>query len=180
MCHDSVLETKAATKPHQPLDTNRRAAPLLGIPRSGWEAVGKFFRPRRYGAIACDRHPGSKRKGPVMNRALLITLCAVAIQCIIGCTTPPTAAPLTYEYVAQVRAMPSCTATVQEIAPCYARLKTEDGRVLYIGSPGAAPEVVGFVQTLQKGKTYFLPDAFMKYQRDQREKMNKPDAGDGK
>jgi hypothetical protein len=87
---------------------------------------------------------------------------------------------LTYEYVAQVLAMPSCTATVEEVAPCYASFKTEDGRMLCIGSPGAAPEVVGFVQTLQKGETYFLPDAFMKYQKNQREKPNKPDAGDGR
>jgi hypothetical protein len=61
--------------------------------------------------------------------------------------------------------MPSCTAKVEEIAPCYARLSTEDGRVLYVGSPGASLEVVGFVNTLQKGKTYFLPDAFMEYQK---------------
>ena len=76
--------------------------------------------------------------------------------------------------------MPSCHATVEATAACYACFKTDDGRQLCIGSPGCAPEVLGFVQTLEKGNACFLPDAFMDYLKSQREKPNKPDAADGR
>ena len=75
--------------------------------------------------------------------------------------------------------MPSCAAKVEEFGPCFARLSTEDGRVLSVGSPGASPEVVGFVQTLRKGETYLLPDAFMEYQKKQVKGPNKPNPGEG-
>jgi hypothetical protein len=42
--------------------------------------------------------------------------------------------------------------------------KSEDGKTFYIGSPEADVEVVHFVATLEKGKTYDLPKAFMQYQ----------------
>ena len=115
-------------------------------------------------------------------KPLRILLCIVAIFCLAGCATTPTIAQreYRYEYVAQLLAMPSCAAKVEEIYPCYARLSTEDGKVLYVGSPGASPEVVGFVHTLQEGKTYFLPEAFMEYLKQQRKGPNHPDAGDGK
>lgn len=107
--------------------------------------------------------------------AFLSTLAAAML--LTGCATAPTTAQRTcvYEYVVQLLAMPSCSAKVEAIGPCYARLSTEDGRVLIVGSPGASWEVVGFVQTLQKGKTYFLPEAFMEYQKKRQEGPNKAD-----
>jgi hypothetical protein len=116
----------------------------------------------------------------VTRLAFLSTLAAAML--LTGCGTAPTTAQGTYiyEYVVQLLAMPSCSAKVEAIAPCYARLSTEDGRVLIVGSPGASWEVVSFVQTLQKGKTYFLPEAFMEYQKKQQEGPNKADPGDRK
>ena len=116
-----------------------------------------------------------------MNQ-LHVSLCIVAITCLAGCATTPTTAQraYVYEYVVQLLAMPSCSSKVEAIYPCYARFSTEDGRVLCVGSPGASPEVVGFVHTLQEGKTYFLPDAFMEYQRKQQKGPNKADPSDGK
>jgi hypothetical protein len=73
-----------------------------------------------------------------------------------------------YEYVAQILAMPSRRATVTEIAPCYAVFRTEAGRTFVIGSPAAPPEVVHFLVTLEKGKTYSFPQAFMEHQKAQR------------
>ena len=72
---------------------------------------------------------------------------------LAGCRTQPATCShaACYEYAAQVLAMPSCAGKVEEIGPCYARLSTEDGRVLYVGSPGASAEVVGFIHTLEKG-----------------------------
>ncbi len=110
-------------------------------------------------------------------KQLRVLLSIVAITCLAGCATTPTTAQhyYSYEYVAQLLAMPSCSARVEGIYPCYARLGTEDGKVLCVGSPGASPEVVGFVHTLQQGKTYSLPDAFMQYQKKQQKAPNKAD-----
>ena len=87
-----------------------------------------------------------------------------------------------YEYTAQVLAMPSCSATMVKHHTCYVEFKNEDGRTFYIGSPGASREVAGFVSTLHdmEGKTYNLPDAFMKYQEQQKKALNKADAEAGK
>mgnify|MGYP001765822921 CR=1 FL=1 len=58
-----------------------------------------------------------------------------------------------------------CKATVEQIQPCAAYLKTTDGRRMRIGSPGATPEVARFVARLQEGRTYDLPEAFLEYRR---------------
>lgn len=109
----------------------------------------------------------------------VIALCGLA-----GCATSPTPAPatrgFTYEYAAQLVAMPSCAAKVETIFPCYARLIADDGTVLHVGSPGASLQVVGFVHSLEEGKTYSLPDAFMEYQKPHGNEPSKADASDGK
>jgi len=100
-------------------------------------------------------------------KATLTLAAFIATVCLVGCMThsrAPQQADV-YDSPTQVLAMSSCRARVDEIAPCYARLRTEDGKVLSIGSPAASPEIVGFVHTLRKGKTYHLPDAFAEYQR---------------
>jgi hypothetical protein len=58
-------------------------------------------------------------------------------------------------------------ATVEQMQPCAAYLKTTDGRRIRIGSPGATPEVAGFVAGLQEGRRYNLPEAFLEYRKGQ-------------
>ena len=52
-------------------------------------------------------------------------------------------------------------------------LKTSDGRRVGIGGPNATPEIVGFVQSLQRGQTYTFPEVFVAYQKS---KEIKPEA----
>ena len=105
---------------------------------------------------------------PLSNRSMktrYFALALVAVVGFIGCRTRPAASayPDCYEYVAQVLAMPSCSATVVERSPCVTTFKTPQGRMFYIGSPGAADEVRVFLQTLQDGNSYYLPEAFMQF-----------------
>ncbi len=145
-----------------------------------------FIPRQRRGAAAAERSavgsiPGQPSSNGRMKTILHIMSLALAVY-LVGCRTEPATSThaVCYEYAAQVLAMPSCAAKVEEIAPCYARLRTEEGRLLYVGSPGASPEIERFVQALEKGQTYFLPDAFMEYQRKQKTGPNKADASDGK
>ena len=70
---------------------------------------------------------------------------------------------MTYEYVAQVLAMPSCTVTMELVSPCQRYFRAEDGREFYIGSPGADRQVTGFLGSLKEDEVYHLPQAFMEY-----------------
>ncbi len=70
----------------------------------------------------------------------------------------------------QLPLSPPFKAIVEQKQPCAAYLKTADGRRLCIGGPGATPEVAGFVQVLQEGRTYNFPAAFLEYRSRQREK----------
>jgi hypothetical protein len=54
---------------------------------------------------------------------------------------------------------------VEQKQPCAAYLKTTDGRRLCIGGPGATPDVAGFVQVLQEGQTYSIPETFQQYRK---------------
>jgi hypothetical protein len=89
------------------------------------------------------------------------------------------AATVAYEYEAQLLAMPSCEATLQELPDCVATLKTADGSVIYIGSPASHGVVHSFVQSLEVGKGYHLPTAFMDYRKTWQKKPHQPNAGDG-
>jgi hypothetical protein len=108
-----------------------------------------------------------------MNKNAYLLCLAVGL-CSAGCSTAPRVEMCShrYEYAAQVSAMPSCSAKVAERAPCYARLVTTRGGTIFIGSPGAGPEVARFVGTLKKGKTYRLPYAFMEFRKAQQKKPN--------
>ena len=57
----------------------------------------------------------------------------------------------------------SFNAIVEQKQPCAAYLKTDDGRRLCIGGPGATKEVAGFVAMLEEGRTYRFPRAFLEY-----------------
>ena len=106
------------------------------------------------------------------NRVYLLWV--VIGLCGAGCSTASRGGMYshTYEYAAQVLAMPSCHAKVVTRAPCYARLVTSGGGTMYIGSPGAGQEVARFVGTLEEGKSYFLPDAFMAFRKAYNEDSN--------
>jgi hypothetical protein len=77
-------------------------------------------------------------------------------------------APPVYETAEQIRAMFPCRAVVESAAPCSLLLTTADGRVFYLGSPGATGDVSGFLGTLQAGQAYEFPAAFNTYQKTQR------------
>jgi hypothetical protein len=71
--------------------------------------------------------------------------------------------PFEYEYPAQVLAMPSRGAIVVATEGCYVELQRDDGtdRRFRLGSPQGDPTVRSFIGTLEVGKWYPLPDAFM-------------------
>jgi hypothetical protein len=66
---------------------------------------------------------------------------------------------------AQLTLLSPFKAVVEQKQPCAAYLKTTDGRRIRIGSPGATPEVAGFVAGLQVGQTYSFPKAFLEYKK---------------
>ncbi len=73
----------------------------------------------------------------------------------------------TYETAAQIKAMPPCQATVECVGARDACLTTADGRMFFIGSPAAPPEVLQFLRTLNDGQTYEFPAAFLAHQKKQ-------------
>jgi hypothetical protein len=100
----------------------------------------------------------------IFAATILLTSCAAS-----GAKKSGEMAIPVYETAEQIKAMPPCRATVVHIYPCYSLLKTTDGKQLYIGSPGATPEVGSFVGTLKEGKTYRFPGAFFMYQERQQQ-----------
>jgi hypothetical protein len=113
-----------------------------------------------------------QRKEPTMKTALHFVYLA-AFLTFVGCTAPSYTGkyPPCYEYTAQVLAMPTCEVTMELVSPCERYFRTEYGREFYIGSPGADEEVARFLGTLEEGKSYWMPDAFMKYREAQRKKL---------
>jgi len=104
-----------------------------------------------------------------------ISLALLMVVCLVGCKATPVTTQdsvIIYEDAAQVLAMPSCSATVMKQGGCYAMFESEDGKTFYIGSPDAPPEVAGFVGTLEEGKTYSLPKAFMQYRKKQNKRID--------
>lgn len=103
-----------------------------------------------------------------MRCLTLIAVCAVAL-CLGGCKSEArrvtrAATGEEYHYAAQLLAMPSCQATVKSKEPDRATLRVKGGRALSLGGPNAAPEIWHFVKTLETGKTYPLPKAFIEFQ----------------
>lgn len=70
-----------------------------------------------------------------------------------------------YDTADQILALPACTLTDAQNHTCSAGFKDKDGRPFYIGGPGASREVAGFINSLEEGKTYSLPSAFIEYQK---------------
>lgn len=95
--------------------------------------------------------------------------------CLAGCKTVQHTD--VYEFNAQVLAMPSCFAKMEKFCTCYALFADNTGRKFYIGSPGASPDVQYFIASLEEGKGYYLPDAFMEFLK---KKTIKSKPGDGR
>ena len=83
----------------------------------------------------------------------------------VGCETAPVdpQPPKRYSQPAQVVAMPPCRARVESLRPCDAALRTDDGTLLYLGSPAASYTLVRFVHTLQVGQSCSLPQDFIRF-----------------
>ncbi|MEI7732112.1 MAG: hypothetical protein WCO56_21235 [Verrucomicrobiota bacterium] len=96
-----------------------------------------------------------------MKKTHIIMLCSMALLCVCSCKTPPP--PNSYEFNAQVLAMPSCHATMVEPCACYAMFKDDFGRTFYLGSPGASEDVENFIHSLKEGEACYLPTAFMEF-----------------
>jgi hypothetical protein len=76
-----------------------------------------------------------------------------------------------YTTAEQLALMPTCLVTVIQRAPCYCMLKTEDGTVFRVGSPANTAVLGKFVGTLEQGKTYTFPDAFVAFAKTQEKPM---------
>jgi hypothetical protein len=70
----------------------------------------------------------------------------------IPTATPSAASTTLYDTVEQVLAVP----------PGF---NANDGKVFVIGDPGSKPIVVHLLRSLEKGRTYALPAAFVEYQK---------------
>jgi hypothetical protein len=70
-----------------------------------------------------------------------------------------------YETAEQIKAMPAVKATLMEKGPCYSVFKGADGKQFVIGTPGSGPQAGRFFRTLEVGKAYELPRAFLDYQK---------------
>ncbi len=122
-----------------------------------------------------------------MSRPSAIIFCIAVILCFSGCKTRPNAFPSNWRRTVQkgevlstffetgegevflvpddqLDAMPPCDATVLRKLPCAALLRTGDGAMLSIGGPGATAAVSSFVETLENGRMYTFPHAFVEYQ----------------
>jgi hypothetical protein len=72
-----------------------------------------------------------------------------------------------YPNADDIKAMPPCKVTVVYDAPCFTLFRAADGKMFVIGDPGSKPEVIHFLNTLEKGQTYEFPGNFFDYQKKQ-------------
>jgi hypothetical protein len=70
-----------------------------------------------------------------------------------------------YETAEQIKAMPAVKATLTEKGPCYSVFRGVDVKQFVIGTPGSTPEVWRFLGTLEEGRAYELPRAFLDYEK---------------
>jgi hypothetical protein len=70
-----------------------------------------------------------------------------------------------YPSADEIKAMPPCRAAVAVAGPCFSVFNATDGKVFVIGDPGSKLIVYHFLRSLEKGRTYALPDAFVEYQK---------------
>lgn len=70
-----------------------------------------------------------------------------------------------YDTAEQIKAMQPCKATVDRKLPCHAVFRTADGKRFCIQSCGTKAQVREFVERLEKGHSYALPDSFIAYEK---------------
>jgi hypothetical protein len=114
-----------------------------------------------------------------MKQSLLSLLCAISLVVFVGCTSPSPFGDdghLNCLTVPQLESIPKCDATVEKITPCSVNLRTDDGLSLWLAGPmGADSEILRFMDTLEEGHTYTLPDEFIEF----REKQERPNKTNG-
>ena len=71
----------------------------------------------------------------------------------------------TYVTAEAVKNMPASKATLQDRGACYAVFKNAEGKQFVIGDPSSGPDLTRFIKSLEDGKTYNLPGAFLEYQK---------------
>ena len=79
-------------------------------------------------------------------------------------TESPEETILCYDTAERVSAMRRCEAEVEEIFSCCVRMRLSDGSRIWIGSPATTSEVLSFLPTLEEGRNYTFPDAFLAWQ----------------
>jgi len=116
--------------------------------------------------MCCDRRLRSKRRGGVINRSVIF---ALALGVLAGCRSPDPFRGrdhLNCQSVAELESLPTLRATVEKIQPCGVILRTEDGKSLSLAGPlGGEPAVERFMRTLEDGKTYTFPNAFLEFRK---------------
>jgi hypothetical protein len=70
-----------------------------------------------------------------------------------------------YSRADEIKAMQPCRARVGVEGPCFSVFNATDGKVFVIGDPGSKPIVYHFLRSLEKGRTYALPAAFVEYEK---------------
>lgn len=82
-------------------------------------------------------------------------------------TESPVETILCYDTAERIAAMSRCEAEVEETFSCCVRMRTSDGSRIWIGSPATTSEVLNFLPTLEAGRNYTFPDAFLDWQETQ-------------
>ncbi len=72
----------------------------------------------------------------------------------------------------EIAAMAPCTATLASRSPCSSYFSTADGRWFGIGDPSSGAQISQFIWSLKDGETCRLPDAFLAYQKANRDERH--------
>ncbi len=70
-----------------------------------------------------------------------------------------------YVTIQEIVAMAPRTGTLAARSPCSSCFTTTDGKGFYIGDPGSGPQVSHFIGSLENGRSYEFPKAFLQYQK---------------
>jgi hypothetical protein len=70
-----------------------------------------------------------------------------------------------FDTAEKIKAMPPRKATVEHVGGHDSRLRTGEGKLFFIGSKEATPDVIQFIETLEEGKSYELPGVFLEFQK---------------
>lgn len=101
-----------------------------------------------------------------MNRSIAS---AMVLGLLAGCTSSDPLGGrdhLNCRSASELESLPTLRATVEKIQPCGVILKTDDGKSLSLAGPlGGEPAVERFMRTLERGRTYTFPSAFLEFQK---------------